>query len=54
MELMSWAAFFNLTFTGTCQWVFGWFLKNRRSREHIHGKLIYGNIFTIFALWATY
>jgi hypothetical protein len=23
MELMSWAAFFNLTFTGTCQWVFG-------------------------------
>jgi hypothetical protein len=31
--LMSWANFLNLTFTGTYQWVFGRFLKNRRSRD---------------------
>jgi len=33
--LMSWTDFLNLTSTGTCQWVFRSFLKNRRSQEHI-------------------
>jgi len=28
--LMSWANFLNLTFTGTCQWVFICFLKKPR------------------------
>ena len=36
LGLMSWADFLNLTFTGTYQWVFRSFLKNRCSQEHIN------------------
>jgi len=35
LGLMSWAYFLNLTFTGTCQWVFGIFPENGRSRKQI-------------------
>ena len=40
LGLMSWPYFLNLTFTGTYQWVFRTFLKNRCSREHIYAGSI--------------
>jgi hypothetical protein len=36
LGLMSWADYLNLTFKGTCQWVFSFFSENRRSRKQIN------------------